>query len=157
MEFAQDTQVLETQFLGEVELSYKTNVPPSERKKVTCSEDIYHYLKEIWSNKLEHVEEFMILCLNRANHVLGWAKISCGGIAGTVADPKVIFQVALKTNASSLILAHNHPSGQLKPSSADILLTNKMKEAGKFLDIPVLDHIIVTSEYYYSFADMGEL
>lgn len=82
-------------------------------------------------------------------------EVSSAGVAGTVADPKVIFAAALKASASSIILAHNHPSGQLKPSSADIALTNKIKRGGEFLDIQVLDHLILSSEGYYSFADEG--
>ena len=93
----------------------------------------------------------MVLCLNRANKVLGWAKIGQGGISGTVADPKVIFQIALKANASSIILAHNHPS------EADNKLTRKIKNAGELLDLPVLDHIILIDDGYYSFADEGNL
>jgi len=126
-------------------------------EKVCGSRDTYEVLMRIWSSKIDHVEEFMVLCLNRANRVLGWAKISQGGLSGTVADPKVIFQVALKSNSSSMILAHNHPSGNLHPSEADIQLTRKMKEAGILLDLPVLDHIIISSEGYYSFADEGLL
>lgn len=99
----------------------------------------------------------MILCLNRANKVLGWAKVSQGGLSGIVADPKVIFQIALKSNGSSLILCHNHPSLNLQPSEADIHLTRKLKEAGLMLDLPVLDHLIVSSEGFYSFADEGLL
>ena len=106
---------------------------------------------------MERVEEFMVLCLNRANRVLGYARISSGGISGTIADPKIIFQVALKSNASSIILAHNHPSGNKQPSEADIRLTRKMKDAGVLLDLPVLDHLILTSEGYHSFADEGLL
>jgi DNA repair protein RadC len=88
-----------------------------------------------------------------AEEVLGWAKISQGGLSGTVADPKVIYQIALKSNACSIILANNHPSGNLTPGEADIHLTRKLKEAGVLLDLPVLDHLIVSSEGYYSFAD----
>ena len=99
------------------------------------------------------MEEFVILCLNRANKVLGYSKISQGGLSGTVADPKVIFQVALKSNASSIILCHNHPSGNTKPSDNDIQLTKKLKKAGEFLELNVLDHLIITSDAYFSFAD----
>lgn len=98
---------------------------------------------------------FQIILLNRANRVLGIVPISVGGTAGTVADPKVIFVSALKCNASSVILCHNHPSGNLKPSQADIELTRKLKAAGQFLDLPVLDHIILTKDAYFSFADEG--
>ena len=107
--------------------------------------------------KIEYVEQFAILLLNRANEVLGVYKVSSGGITDTVADPKQIFTAALKANACSLVLSHNHPSGNLKPSKQDEELTRKIKEAGSYLDIKVLDHIIVTSETYYSFADEGLL
>jgi len=99
----------------------------------------------------------MVLCLNRANRILGWAKVSQGGLTGTVADPKLIYQIALKSNASSIIIAFNHPSGNLNPSESDIQLTRKLKEAGLMLDLPVLDHLIISSEGYYSFADEGLL
>ena len=95
--------------------------------------------------------------MNRANKVLGVYKVSSGGVTGTVADPKQIFTAALKANACAIVLSHNHPSGNLKPSRQDEQLTSKIKEAGSFLDIKVLDHIIVTSEAYYSFADEGLL
>jgi DNA repair protein RadC len=89
--------------------------------------------------------------------VLGISEISTGGFAGTVADPKVIFSIALKACASSIILSHNHPSGNLKPSQADLNLTRKIKSGGELLDIAVLDHIILTSDSYFSFADEGIL
>jgi DNA repair protein RadC len=92
---------------------------------------------------------------NRANKVLGIFELSTGGVSGTVADPKLIFAAALKVAASGLILSHNHPSGNLQPSQADIDLTRKIKEAGKLLEIQLLDHIILTTEGYYSFADEG--
>ena len=100
-------------------------------------------------------EEFWILLLNRANKVTSKHLISKGGQAGTVADPKIIFNTALENHAAYVILAHNHPSGNLKPSQADIDLTRKLKSAGAFLDIPVLDHLIVTDEGFFSFADEG--
>jgi len=103
---------------------------------------------------LQH-EEFWILILNRANIVIKKEQISIGGIAGTVADPKIIFKKALENLASGIILVHNHPSGNKNPSEEDIKLTNRVKEAGKILDLPVLDHIIFTNNGYYSFADDG--
>ena len=112
-------------------------------------------MRSIWSDDLEIREEFNILLLNRANHVLGWFNVSVGGTSATVIDPKLIFSVALKCNASGVILAHNHPSGNLNPSDADLNLTTKLKEGGKILEIKILDHIILTSESYYSFADEG--
>jgi len=126
------------------------------REKITCSRDSYDILKHIYSDdKIEYVEEFYVLLLNRANKVLGWMKVSLGGITGTVADPRIIFQAALLSNATSIIISHNHPSGNTNPSSADIELTRKIKAAGAFLDIVLLDHVIVTTEAYYSFADEG--
>lgn len=142
--------------VSEIELHYRTNVKPSERPKITCSQDAYDILHQHWSDeKLELREEFKILLLNRANRVLGIVNISTGGVSGTVADPKIIFSSALKANACSIILAHNHPSGNLKPSEADIKLTTRMKKAGQLLDISVLDHIILTSDHYFSMADNG--
>jgi DNA repair protein RadC len=144
--------------VAEVKLSYRNKVKPSERTQVTCSTDSYQVLKASWdSGKLEFVEQFKVLLLNRANRVLGIYELSTGGMAGTVADPKLIFVAALKACASGIILSHNHPSGNLKPSAADLQLTKKMKAGGELLDIVVLDHIIITSESYYSLADEGLL
>ncbi len=154
---AKETVNLFTSNLCEIEIFYRNKVRHSDMEKVCGSRDTYEVLQRIWSPKIDHVEEFIVLCLNRANRVLGWAKVSQGGLSGTVADPKVIFQVAIKSNACSIILAHNHPSGNLTPSEADIHLTRKLKEAGTLLDLPVLDHLIVSSEGYYSFADEGLL
>jgi DNA repair protein RadC len=103
-----------------------------------------------------------MLLLNRANKVLGIFEVSSGSATGTVADPKLVFAAAIKTNACGIILAHyvkahNHPSGNLQPSQADIDLTRRMKEGGKLLEIQLLDHVILTSEGYYSFADEGLL
>jgi len=100
-------------------------------------------------------ENFCVLLLNRANKVLKTVRISDGGITGTVVDQRKVFKIALDHNATSIILGHNHPSGQLTPSDADIQLTKKMKAAGETLDLPVLDHIIVGDGNYYSFADEG--
>ncbi|HQS22892.1 MAG: DNA repair protein [Sphingobacteriia bacterium 24-36-13] len=144
--------------VAEIELVYKTKIKASQRPKVTSSKEVYNVLLQSWDeNKIEFVEQFKILLLNRCGRILGIVEVSTGGIAGTVADPKVIFSAALKANASSLILAHNHPSGNIKPSEADKYLTRKIKEVGKLLDISVLDHIIVTTEGYCSLADEGEM
>ena len=125
------------------------------KTKITCSTDIYNYIKPQLLD-LPH-EEFWIILLNRANVVMKKMPVSSGGVAGTVADPKIIFKHALESLASAIILVHNHPSGNLKPSTADISLTKKMKEAGALLDLPILDHIIFTEHQYYSFADEGLL
>jgi DNA repair protein RadC len=142
---------------SEITVTYRHKIKPSLMPKLACSQDSVDVLRMVWSDRLEHVEEFVVICLNRANRMLGWAKVSSGGLSGTVADPKVIFQIALKSNASSIILAHNHPSGNVQPSEMDIRLTRKNKEAGLMLDLQVIDHIILTSEGYYSFADEGTL
>jgi DNA repair protein RadC len=142
--------------VSEVQLSYKTTVKASERPQVNTSQDVHRVLQSNWNYEtIEFIEEFKILLLNRANRVIGIVPISVGGTSGTIADPKVIFVSALKMNAASIILAHNHPSGNLKPSHADIELTKKLKSAGQFLDLPVLDHIILTKDGFYSFADEG--
>ena len=144
--------------VAEIKLTYRAKVKPSERPQVTCSTDCYNVLKESWdTGKIEFVEQFKVMLLNRANKVLGIYELSTGGVAGTVADPKLIFVAALKACASSIVLCHNHPSGNLKPSAADLQLTKKMKQGGELLDIAVLDHIIITSESYYSLADEGLL
>ena len=142
--------------VAEIQLTYTSNVKPSLRPKVSVSNDAYKILLESWDkSKLEFVEQFKALFLNRANKVLGIYEVSTGGISGTVADPKLIFAAALKCGASGIIVCHNHPSGNLNASQNDIALTRKMKEAGKFLEIQLLDHIILTSEGYLSFTDEG--
>jgi DNA repair protein RadC len=144
--------------IAEIELVYRTKIKASQRPHVRSSREVYQILRQCWDeNKIEFVEQFKVLLLNRAGRVLGIFEVSSGGVSGTVADPKLIFSAALKANASSLILAHNHPSGNLTPSQADRALTRKVKEAGKLLEISVLDHIIVTTEGYRSFADEGEI
>jgi DNA repair protein RadC len=125
----------------------------AEVVKVLSSRDAYEVLLPVFSD-LNH-EEFWILILNQANYIIGKQLISKGGMAGTVADPKIIFKTALEHNAAYIILAHNHPSGNLKPSTQDLNITKKMVEAGKMLDLPVLDHLIVTNKLFYSFGDEG--
>lgn len=141
----------------EFTIQYKTNFIHSEGKKVSSSETAFSHLRRLWPLDMNHIERFYILTLNRANQITGFSLISQGGCSGTVADTKVIFQKALLSNAQALILAHNHSSGQLEPSSNDLSLTRKMVEAGKVLDIPILDHIIITAEGFYSFADNGKI
>jgi DNA repair protein RadC len=144
--------------VAEIELVYKPKINILNAPKVSSSRCAYQIFREVWSEeKIQFVESFKILLLNRANKVLGVVEISTGGVAGTVVDPKLVFAAALKAVASSMILAHNHPSGNLKPSTQDERLTKRLVEAGKLLDLPVLDHLILTSEGYYSFADEGDL
>jgi DNA repair protein RadC len=126
-----------------------------QRAKVTCSRDAYNEMIPHLIDKPH--EEFWILLMNRANEILRPVQISTGGVSGTVADPKLIFKQAIEHLSSSMILFHNHPSGNLMPSQADKDLTRKLKDAGRLLDIPVLDHLIFTDKAYYSFADEGIL
>ncbi len=126
-----------------------------EKEIITSSADVAQYLQSLLRD-LKH-EVFAVLFLNRANKINHFQIISEGGMTGTVADPRIILKKALEENAVSIILCHNHPSGSLKPSRADEELTNKIKEAAKFFDIKVLDHLIVSEEGYYSFADEGIL
>lgn len=151
-------QLLNLATVTEVELVYKTKVKPSDRPLISSSKSCYQLLLQTWDeNKIDFVEQFKVLLLNRCNRVLGILELSTGGITGTVADVRLVMTAALKANAVAIILSHNHPSGSLKPSRPDEDLTTKIKQAGKFLDIQVLDHVIVTSEGYYSFADEGVL
>ena len=145
--------------VSEVILTYKTKVNPKDRTRITSSKDAYKLLFDSWNkNSIEHVEEFKLLLLNRSNAVLGMLSVSKGGISGTVTDIRLIFQGALKTNASGIIVCHNHPSGNLNPSESDKKITQKIKEAGNLMDIQLLDHIIILPvEGYYSFADDGIL
>jgi DNA repair protein RadC len=144
--------------VAEVELVYRSKVKPSERPQITSSLDAYNIIKILWEeDKIDLVEQFKVLFLNRANKVLCLYNLSSGGITGTVADPRLIYSAALKVNAVSLILCHNHPSGSLKPSNADRDLTGKIKNAGSYFDMNVFDHLIITSETYFSFNDEGLL
>jgi DNA repair protein RadC len=144
--------------VAEIQLSYKSKVKASLRPKVKSSKDSYEVLKKYWdTDKIEFVEQFKVLFLNRAQQVIGLYHVSSGATTHTAVDTRGIFAGALKANACAVILSHNHPSGNLKPSQSDIDLTRKMKEAGRFLEVSVLDHIIITSEAYYSFADEGLL
>lgn len=142
----------------ELQLIYKQKFKPSERPKITSSQDCYRVLLSTWNvGVMGFIEEFKILLLNRANRVIGCYDVSTGGICGTIVDPRVVFAAALKSCAVGIILAHNHPSGNLTPSDADLQLTRKLKEGGLLLDIAVLDHLILSGESYLSFTDEGYL
>lgn len=123
-------------------------------KKVISSSNAAFEILQMYLSDL-HYEQFAIIFLNRANHVIKVENVSQGGTSGTFVDPKKIFKRSIENNASSIILGHNHPSGNCHPSDADIKLTHKLKEAGKLLDISVFDHLIIGNEKYYSFADEG--
>lgn len=138
----------------EIQISYS----PVHQTKIKSSMDIYNYLKTVWdSENMKIFEEFKVIYLNQSNKVLGVRTISQGGIASTVVDLRIILSIALKTLATGIILSHNHPSGNLVPSHPDKLLTKKIKKACELLDIQLLDHVIMTTDAYFSFADTGEL
>jgi DNA repair protein RadC len=128
---------------------------PAKRQRISCSEDAYKIMKPHLLD-LPH-EEFWLILLNRANTIIKTTPVSSGGVSGTVADPKMIFKIALDNLASGIIMVHNHPSGNIKPSEADLSLTKKLKEGGILLEIPIIDHLIFTNNEYYSFADEGKL
>lgn len=123
--------------------------------KITCSKDGFLLLAPYFADLLH--EEFWMVTMTRNNKVTNKILISKGGMTGTIADPKVIFKAALEYNAANIVLAHNHPSGNLKPSQEDVNLTKRLKSAGQLLDIGILDHLIFAGEGYYSFADEGYL
>lgn len=141
--------------VSEIGISYNPAVKSSDRLTVTCSADAEKVFRRIWSQPLELRECFYALLLNRANKVLGFYLVSVGGMTGTVVDIRTIFQAVLKANACSVIFAHNHPSGNPQPSDADIQFTEKLRNAGKLLEIQVLDHLIILPEGYTSMADGG--
>jgi DNA repair protein RadC len=138
-------------------LSVKETDNSFKKAKIKSSDDAYEYMKRFWNDDIELYESFFILLLNRSNNTIGYAKISQGGVAGTVIDKKIIAKYAVDTLASGVILAHNHPSGELRVSDADKKVTREIKEALKTLDIAVLDHIIITKDRYTSFNDEGLL
>jgi len=146
--------------VSEVKLVYFTKVKPSERLAVKCSKDAQEIFYHSWDHStIEHVEASKMLLLSRANKVLGLATLSNGGVAGSIMDPIVVFQYAINSNASVIIIAHNHPSGNLNPSESDQKITKKLKEGAELFNIQLLDHIIITpeEEVYTSFADSGYL
>ncbi len=143
--------------LNEITLEYTKRL--FSNTGVKCSSDAANVAREIYGNtnsKIDLKEYFFVICLNRANEIIGYHKISEGGVSQTVVDTRLIFATALKCLASGMILVHNHPSGNLKPSEIDKELTKKISQAGKLFDITVLDHIIITSESYHSFVDNGD-
>ena len=146
--------------IAEVKLVYVTKVKPSERPSIRTSKEAQSILFQSWApDDIEHVETCKMLLLSRSNKVLGITTVSKGGVSGSLMDMKVVFQYALKANACGVIIAHNHPSGNVTPSESDLKITRKIKEAGDILDIQLLDHIILTPEedVYTSFADEGHI
>lgn len=129
--------------------------PVAVSGKIHSSTDAVKIFQPLLGDLLH--EEFWILMLNRANHIIGRKQISIGGMTGTVVDPRIVFKAALDQKANSIILCHNHPSGNIKPSEPDLQLTRNLVEAGKVMEITVLDHLIITQAGFYSFADEGKI
>ena len=141
-----------------ITLSFDKKIKKSELKTLSSSNDTVKVLREIFNaDTFDWKEEVILLCTNRRNAIVGYYKVSSGGVSGTVLDPKVIFTTALNCTASGIIIAHNHPSGNLTPSVEDDRITAKIKEAGKMLDINLIDSVILTDEGYYSYIDNGKL
>ena len=139
------------QQISEIKVSYK---PINNRVKISSSKNVYETLLNIWSeDTIQLLEEVKVLLLNKANEILGVYHLSKGGVSGAFVDIKLVLSIALKANATSIILAHNHPSGNLKPSKSDIDLTKKLKQGATFLDLNLLDHLIISKNSYYSFSD----
>ncbi len=144
--------------VAEVELVYHSKVKAADRPIVMSAVDAYKILLDHWNTEaISLLEEFKVMLLATNNSLLGIYELSKGGISATVVDPRVIYAAALKAAASSIILAHNHPSGELRPSRADEILTSKVAEGCKLLELKVNDHLIITPEGYYSFANAGLL
>lgn len=145
--------------VSELTISYMPKVKPSDRYCIRFSRDAYDLLKREGFNDdiLEYKEYFKLVLLNHSNKVLGITTISEGGMDSTVVDVRLVLQSALLAHSSSIILAHNHPSGGLSPSEHDDNITQKIKDAAKLMDIKLYDHVIVTTDSYYSYADEGRL
>lgn len=138
----------------EIKLTYNNKIRAAERPQIRNADDAYHILETNWSDQIGLLEEFNVLLLDRSNRVMAMYPVSKGGVSGTVVDLKIVFAAAIKGRASSIILAHNHPSANLTPSEADISLTERFKKAGEILDIKVFDHLILSPEGgYYSFSE----
>lgn len=139
-----------------VSVSFDKELKTSELYKITSSKDSAELFRKVFNaDTFLWSEEFILLCLNNSNKVIGFYKLSSGGITGTVVDVRMVYTIALKSCATSIIVAHNHPSGKLLASDADKTITQKLKQAGDFLDIKLLDHIILTDTGYLSFQDEG--
>ena len=142
--------------IAEVRLSYNSKVKASERPHIGSSVDAYRIFLESWDKEtIELYEICKLMLLNRANKVLGIATLSQGGLSGTVTDVRVILQYAIKANACGMIMCHNHPSGNIEASDADLKISHKIKEAAALHEISLLDHLIISAEGYYSMADIG--
>ncbi len=142
---------------GAFELSVQYTRKNVSRIKLTNSDDVANYLRAVVYHEgtIEHVEQVYVLLLDRSNSCFAFKQISIGGIYATYFDPKIIFQIALLSHACQIIICHNHCSGNIKPSISDTVMTKKLKEGGDILEIKLVDHLILTADSYYSFADAG--
>lgn len=139
-------------------ISVKVSVTKGDKVTITSPEIAVDVMRSIFNaDTISWTEEVIMVCLNRANDVIGYYKISSGGMTSSLIDPRVVMTVALQNAACSILLAHNHPSGNLKPSQSDIAITEKLKNACALLDVKLIDHLIVTSDGHYSFSDNGYL
>ena len=142
--------------LAEIRAVYKSRTKVSGRTNVRQPADVVEYLRAIWNpGTLELLEEVLVVCLNGNHQAIGWVKVASGGFNAAKIDPRLVFAVALQTASTAIILAHNHPSGNLQPSAEDQAITRRLKEAGDILCIHVLDHVILTRDGYYSFEEAG--
>jgi DNA repair protein RadC len=142
---------------GVCELTIGYRRAAMERMKITSAEEAVAFAREHFytQEEIEYSEKFYVMFIDRANKIYAWKRMSEGGLSGTMADPRLIYQAALLVHASNIILMHNHPSGNTQPSASDLQLTKNLIAAGKVLEITVLDHCIVTTESFYSFANEG--
>lgn len=143
--------------VSEVQLLYTPNVQLNTLPKITSSNEIFKILSSLWEHDRFYIERFYCLFFNRNNRLLGFKMMGMGSQVGCAIEIKSIFQASILMHASSIAIAHNHPSGNLNPSEADLKLTKKIQEGLKIFDIGLLDHIILADETYYSFADKGML
>lgn len=135
--------------------SIKKNQSEFPRQKISSSKDAEQFIRQFYGDDLQVYESFFLLLLNQANETVGYAKISQGGIAGTIVDVKIIAKYVVDTLSQAVVLAHNHPSGNIRPSQADENITTRIKATLNLFDCKVLDHIILTADNYFSFQDNG--
>lgn len=147
----------ELRMIHEVTVEYKPSYKQSELTKISDVNESVSFLRAIWEDDILYRERFYMLMLNRQNKVIGFTLISIGGSSSCIVDVKMIMQSAILTHSCGIIIAHNHPSGNLKPSNPDLAITKQVKEACKIFDFALVDHIILTENSYYSFANEGIL
>lgn len=151
IEFDKDPQ------LAELQVSYKSQRKTKDRLKVTGPDDLADYFRSIWDeDTIDLLESVYLVCLNGAHHAIGWIKLSTGGLNSATVDPRIVFGIALKCGARSIILAHNHPGGGIDPSPEDYAISKKVKEVGDLLGIKLLDHFIVTSDSHCSMSETAQ-